>query len=157
MSAILTFPRHVLANRATDKGRLWRFQGRVIVSSALGVLLRKLREKRGLTLRELGQLAGLNHAYIHRLETGAKEAPSAETMQKLSRALKPTPREAALLRYIVENPALVAALVEHAMDDQSVTVEEVAIAAGVVYRGPVRQDYKTVIERVRRMLGQGDG
>lgn len=125
------------------------------MSSALSILLRKLREKRGLTLRELGQLADIDHAYIHRLETGAKEAPSGDTLRKLIRALKPAARDAAVLNYVIANPAVSAGLAEYAMEDQTVTVEEVAIAAGVVYRGPVRQDYKTVIERVRRMLGQG--
>ena len=38
---------------------------------ALGSVLRALREKRGLSLRELGQLAEVDHAYIHRLETGS--------------------------------------------------------------------------------------
>ena len=40
--------------------------------SALGFLIRFLREQRGLSLRELGRLAGVDHAYIHRLETGEK-------------------------------------------------------------------------------------
>ena len=50
--------------------------------SALGVLLRSLRDGRGLNLRELGLLAEVDHAYIYRLETGAKESPSEEVLSK---------------------------------------------------------------------------
>lgn len=124
-----------------------------MAASAIGVLLRKLREKRGLSLRELGILAGLDHAYIYRLETGDKEAPSPDALGKLMRALKPSKRGGEVLHYFIEHPKASAGLAEYALDDPSVTVEEIAVAAGVVYRGPVRQDYKTVIERVRRMLG----
>ena len=53
-----------------------------------GPLLRAMREERGLSLRELGRLTDIDHAYIHRLETGAKEAPSDEVIVKLTRALK---------------------------------------------------------------------
>jgi transcriptional regulator with XRE-family HTH domain len=53
-----------------------------------GALLRSLREQRGLSLRELGRLTEIDHAYIHRLETGAKEAPSDKVILNLTRALK---------------------------------------------------------------------
>lgn len=122
--------------------------------SAIGVLLQKLREKRGLSLRELGLLAELNHTYVYRLETGDKEAPSPEALAKLMRALKPSKRDAEVLQYFIEHPNASAGLAEYAMEDETVTADEVAVAAGVVYRGPVRQDYKTVIARVRRMLGE---
>ncbi len=56
--------------------------------SALGVLLKKMREQRGLSFRELGRLAELDHAYIYRLEAGDKDDPSTEALGKLTRALK---------------------------------------------------------------------
>ena len=51
--------------------------------SGFGVLVQKLRESRGLSLRELMQLADIDHAYIYRLETGDKESPSEEVVTKL--------------------------------------------------------------------------
>jgi len=42
---------------------------------ALGLLLQHLREDRRLSLRELGQLAEIDHAYVYRLENGDKESP----------------------------------------------------------------------------------
>ena len=40
--------------------------------TSFGILLARLRERRDLSLRELGLISGVDHAYIHRLETGEK-------------------------------------------------------------------------------------
>ena len=124
---------------------------------ALGTVLRALREKRGLSLRELGQLAEVDHAYIHRLETGAKESPSDDVIGRLARALKAERREAQLLRYLAEHPDTDVGLVMHALDDQSVSYTVFAGAAGMAFRGSGRPDYKKMLERVRRILGDDDG
>ena len=63
-----------------------------MAQTALGLLLQHLRERRGLKLRELGQLSEVDHAYIYRLEVGDKEAPSDEVLTKLIRGLKPGKR-----------------------------------------------------------------
>jgi transcriptional regulator with XRE-family HTH domain len=59
----------------------------------LGQRLRALRRIRGLSLRELGTLSGVDHAYISRLEQGQKHAPSEAVLLKLLQALK-APRQA---------------------------------------------------------------
>lgn len=127
-----------------------------MAQSAYGVFLRKLREKRGLSLRELAQLANIDHAYVYRLETGEKEAPSDEAMNKLVRALKVSKREADMLRYLADHLDVSIGLAEHALEDQTVTPQELTMAASVVNRGPARRDYKTVIERIRSVLGDED-
>ena len=71
--------------------------------AALGLMLQHLREKRGLKLRELAQLANVDHVYIYRLETGAKERPSDEVLSKLIRGVRAGNREAAMLRYLAEH------------------------------------------------------
>ncbi len=124
-----------------------------MAASALGVGLRKLREIRGLSLRELAQLADVDHAYIYRLETGAKETPSDEVISKLVRALKTTRRDADILRSIARIPNVSVGLAEYAFADETVTLDELRAAAGVVHRGAARPDYKTLIERIRRILG----
>jgi HTH-type transcriptional regulator, competence development regulator len=121
---------------------------------ALGALLKKLREDRGLSLRELAQLADIDHAYIYRLETGVKEAPSEEALTKLSRALKAGKREGDMLRYVASHSETDAGLVLHALADASVTYEEFATAASASYRGHARPDYSKLIERVRRILSE---
>jgi transcriptional regulator with XRE-family HTH domain len=130
-----------------------------MAESALGFLLRSLREERGLSLRELSQLAGVDHAYIYRLETGAKEAPSDQILSKLLRALKPGKREAEMLRYLASYPKTEAALVAEALKDPSVTYDIFTATAGMAFRGTARPDYATLIARVRRILldENGDG
>ena len=128
-----------------------------MAQSAFGFLLQCLREGRRLSLRELGQLADIDHAYIYRLETGDKESPSEEVLSKLIRALKATKREAEMLRYLAEHPQTDPGLVTHALDDVSVTFEEFCSAAGVAYRGTGRPNYPKLIGRIRRILGEEDG
>jgi transcriptional regulator with XRE-family HTH domain len=124
---------------------------------AFGLLLQHLREKRRLSLRELGQLAGIDHAYIYRLEAGDKESPSEEVLSKLIRALKATKREADMLRYLAEHSQTDPGLVEYALTDASMTFEEFRSAAGVAYRGTGRPDYPRLIVRIRRILRDENG
>jgi transcriptional regulator with XRE-family HTH domain len=126
-----------------------------MVQSAFGIFLRRLRERRGLSLRELAQLAGIDHAYVYRLETGEKESPSDEALTKLIRALKAAKREGDLLRYLTANQGVTASagLVDYALEDQTVSPDEFSMLAHVAHRGTARPDYKTTIERIRRMLG----
>ena len=59
-----------------------------------GTYIGELREKKGFSLRELEKRAGeLSHVYIWRLEKGDRDAPSPETLSKLSSALEVTPRD----------------------------------------------------------------
>jgi transcriptional regulator with XRE-family HTH domain len=120
---------------------------------ALGLLLQKLREARGLSLRDLALLAGIDHAYIYRLETGDKEAPSEEVLSKLIRALKPGKREADMLRYVAGHTDTDAGLVAYVLGEPTVSMEVFSAAAGAVYRGSVRPEYPKLVDRVRRILG----
>jgi HTH-type transcriptional regulator, competence development regulator len=119
---------------------------------ALGVLLQKLREHRGLSLRELALLADIDHAYIYRLETGDKESPSEEVLSKLVRSLKAGKREADMLRYLAQHTETDAELVVHVLGDPAVSYEIFASVAGAAFRGTARPDYPKLIERVRKIL-----
>ena len=125
--------------------------------NALGVLLRSLRDERGLNLRELGLLAEVDHAYIYRLETGAKESPSEEVLSKLIRALKAGKREALMLRYLAEHPTTDSALVKLALMDKTITYNIFAAAAGTAFRGSARPDYAKIISLVRRIMDEENG
>lgn len=50
--------------------------------------VRWAREKRGLNAVELSELAGLSRGHVSLIESGRREHPSAETITKLSNALK---------------------------------------------------------------------
>jgi transcriptional regulator with XRE-family HTH domain len=125
---------------------------------ALGLLLRSLRDARGLSLRELAQLAGIDHAYVHRLETGDKESPSDDVLSRLIRALKAEKREAEMLRYLAEHTDTDPNLVSLVLNDKTVSYEIFASVAGAAFRGTARPDYPKLIGRVRRILEtEGDG
>lgn len=123
-----------------------------MAQSALGFMLQTLREQRGLSLRELGQLSDVDHAYIYRLETGDKEAPSEEVLSKLIRALKAGKREADMLRYLSQHSETDVGLVRHVLQDATVTYEVFASVASAVFRGTARPDYPKLVERVRKIL-----
>lgn len=125
--------------------------------SALGFLLRSLREERGLSLREAAQLAELDHAYIHRLETGEKESPSEEALAKLIRALKPPKRESEILQFVAANATVRPDLIVFVRDDPSVTYAEFSALSGIAFRGQARPDYKTMLARIRKILGSENG
>lgn len=121
---------------------------------AFGLLLQRLREERKLSLRELGQLAGIDHAYIYRLETGDKESPSEEILSKLIRALKVGKREAEMLRYLAEHGETDSGLVMLVLDDPTVSYEIFTSVAGAAFRGTGRPDYPRLIDRVRKILNE---
>lgn len=119
--------------------------------SALGLWLKRLRNARSLSLREVAQRSEVDHAYIHRLETGAKEAPSQEVIKKLVNALSPTTREIEILRFLASHPNVDAELAEFAARDVSVTPEEFHMLTTVVNRG-ARPNYAISLERIRRFM-----
>ena len=57
------------------------------MSMFIGDVLQSARMSRGLSLREAAKLAGVDHAYIHRLETDRRKRPSEATFRKLAKVL----------------------------------------------------------------------
>jgi HTH-type transcriptional regulator, competence development regulator len=125
-----------------------------MAQTAFGSALQFLRDQRRLSLRELARLADVDHAYIYRLETGDKESPSNDVLAKLGRALKPTKREADILKFVAEHGTTDGGLVSYALKNQDVSYPVFAAAAGAVFRGNARPDYPKLIERVRRILDE---
>jgi transcriptional regulator with XRE-family HTH domain len=118
--------------------------------TGLGVALRKLRERRTLSLREISQLSAVDHAYIHRLETGEKDSPSDDLLDKLLKVLKPAGRDSEMVRWLVGHPDTDPRLVEYVLDDPSIELHLFTAAAGIRHRGTARPDPATLIERVKR-------
>jgi transcriptional regulator with XRE-family HTH domain len=109
-----------------------------------------------LSIRELGRLADIDHAYIYRLEQGEKTSPSPELITTLLPVLKANPRESAMVKWLVDHSDTWDQLVAFYLDDPSVTMEEFTMAAGVRHRGNTRPTPDVLIERVRRALNAGD-
>ena len=127
-----------------------------MAESALGALIKFLREQRGLSLRELGRLAEVDHAYIHRLETGDKESPSAEVLGRLAKPLRAGKREAEMLHYLRNRPETPAGLVSLVVQDPTISFDEFSVAASMVFRGK-RPDFQEILQRARRALQDDDG
>lgn len=123
-----------------------------MAQTGLGVALRKLRDRRTLSLREISQLSDVDHAYVHRLETGEKTSPSEELVGKLLKVLKPTEREAGIVKWLVAHAEADPELVSFVLDNDSVDLESFTMAAGMRHRGNTRPDPATLIARVRRAL-----
>lgn len=62
------------------------------VSRKIGKTVRKIREEKNMTQEELALSAGLNRAYIGYIERGERN-PSTETLVKIAKALKVSPKD----------------------------------------------------------------
>lgn len=125
--------------------------------SAFGAVLRTLRERRGLSLRELGTLADIDYGYISKIERGDKEVPPEDTFLRLSRSLKPASNELVLLKFLYATPNIDPALALHALSDSDITPELLTIAASTVYRGTTRPAPEELIRRAKRAKEIMDG
>ncbi|MBY5904741.1 helix-turn-helix transcriptional regulator [Rhizobium leguminosarum] len=123
--------------------------------TALGFWLKGLREERKLSLRDLGQRSEVDHAYIHRLETGVKEAPSEEVLDKLAKALSASNRDRDILRHLARQTNVDPNILEFVHKDQSISADELQMLSTVVNRG-ARADYATSLARIRRMMMEDD-
>jgi transcriptional regulator with XRE-family HTH domain len=118
--------------------------------TGLGVALKTLRERRTLSLREIGQLSSVDHAYVHRLESGEKANPSSDLVEKLLKVLNPSARDAALVMWLVDHAEAEPRLVEFVLNDPSISIDIFSAAAGVRHRGNTRPDPATLIARIQR-------
>jgi transcriptional regulator with XRE-family HTH domain len=122
--------------------------------SSLGIVLRRLREERRLSLREVAQLAQVDHAYIHRLETGEKEAPSEEVVGRLIKVLKPEDRVAKILYFLATSPEIDRGLVEETISNSSFALEDLEVAGQMRFRGKARPSARDLLERVKKLRAE---
>ena len=120
-----------------------------MAQTGLGLLLRKLRETRTLSTRELGQLAEIDHTYIYRLESGEKQTPSDELLKRLLRVLKAGEREVEMAEWLASNEAN-PDWVEHTLTKSDITAEMFEMGASMRHRGTGRPDMEAIELRVRK-------
>lgn len=125
-----------------------------MAQSGLGLLLRKLREARDLSTRELGQLADVDHAYIYRLETGEKQSPSEDVLARLLRVLRAGAREVEMAKFMTANEVN-PDWVEHVLGTD-LTAEMFEMGASMRHRGGARPDMATIEARVRKAFEDED-
>lgn len=98
----------------------------------------------------------MDHAYVHRLESGEKTNPSPDLVEKLLRVLKPGERDAALVMWLVDHAEADPRLVEFVLQDPSISIDIFSAAAGVRHRGNTRPDPATLIARIKRAFDDED-
>jgi transcriptional regulator with XRE-family HTH domain len=126
-------------------------QGARMPETALGFWLKYLRGRRDLSLRELAERSSVDHAYIYRLETGAKEAPSDDVVSKLVAALTPGKRDTDILRFLVGHANIDVKLIEFVREDPDISFDEFHMLTTVVNRG-ARPDFATSLARIRKFM-----
>lgn len=115
--------------------------------------LKQLRERRNLSGRELSLIAKIDHAYESRLESGEKDNPSDDAVDKLLRGLKPSERDAQIFRWLAKHQDTDPDWVAFVLDEPSATIEEFTAGAAMVHRGTVPTPGK-ILERVRKILSE---
>lgn len=100
-----------------------------------GDALKRFREDRGLSLRELDKLSGVNYAYIQRLESNEKVAPSQDKIDSLCSALKLSAQRRGVLEALLTMDAVPDALFEAMLMHPPATVDAFVVASRVSFRG----------------------
>lgn len=120
--------------------------------SGFGYMLQQLREKHKLSLRELAQKASVDHVYIHRLESGENDSPSAVVVENLSLALEANARDTEIFRFLSDHQIISAELVAYTLGDETITPIEFAMVAAFVVRGKAKPNYPKLLAGVRSIL-----
>jgi transcriptional regulator with XRE-family HTH domain len=128
------------------------------MSIEFGGFLERLRTEKGLSLRQLGQLADIDHAYVHRLETGEKADPSDDIVSGLIRGLRPGERRARILKFLVGQP-VDEDLLDEVLEDTDVAIEDFESAARMRSRGrPIgREAWRRVLGQIRKIRETMEG
>jgi len=125
---------------------------------SFGYALKKFREDRGLSPRELGKLADIDQAYIYRLEKDEKTSPSEKTVESLVRTLKLTPRRADLLRLLV-GKTVNTMLIDVFIEDENRSLERLEPLALMSFRGKrpeTQDDWRTKDDQLKAFLEEED-
>lgn len=116
-----------------------------------GELLKRFREEWQFTLRDLGKLSEVDHAYIYRLETGDKATPSDDTVKALTKALKLDSRKAHILKFLVGQSAP-DGLIEIVLDEPEHDLEDFESVTAMSHRGTrpkTKEEWRRLLNMVR--------
>jgi HTH-type transcriptional regulator, competence development regulator len=133
----------------------WGTVNCMAINVDFGGALKGFREERTLSLRELATLSEVDHAYIHRLESGEKIAPSAEIFEKLVRGLKLAAHKRQLLEILSKAGALDSELVELGLEDPK-RMDAIQVAATMSFRGARPQskmEWDKKLTQIEALLG----
>ena len=118
----------------------------------------RLRNEKGLSYRQLGQLAGIDHAYIHRLEGGEKNDPSDDTVDNLIRVLTPGKRKTRILRFLLSTP-VDEYLLGQVLEDPEISLDDFESAAllSAPGRPSGKEAWRCILTQVRSIREEIEG
>lgn len=119
-----------------------------------GAALKFFRGERGYSLRDLGVLSKVDHAYIHRLEAGDKSSPSEDILQNLSKALKLDKRRFRIIKILVDHP-VPDQLFQVILEDDERPIEVFQAAAQASFRGAKpnsKAEWRTWLDGIEKIL-----
>ena len=122
---------------------------------SFGYALKKLREARGLSLREFGKLCEVDHTYIHRLEKEEKIAPSDQTIEAFARVLKMDVRRTRLLLQALVGSTVPERLVDIFVEDDRYDPKLCMLLATMNFRGrrpQTKDDWRQQAKRLENFL-----
>ena len=100
-----------------------------------GRYIAEVRERKGFSLRELEKRASdLNHVYIWRLEKRDRDAPSGETVAKLTKALELSQREQEVVSLLLKSE-IDDGLYELIVSRPEIPIEDIEPVATMSFRG----------------------
>ncbi len=110
------------------------------LQETIGKVIRQERQERRMTIKDLGDKAGLSEIYVGEIERGQKY-PSAKVLESLATALELDMAE--LLELIAE-------------EIRSEREPQLTRAIGFVMPGTTGQPRRTVVKRIVNMLDEGE-
>lgn len=123
-----------------------------------GGYIGRLRNEKGLSFRQLGQLADIDQAYIHRLEGGEKKDPSDDTVNSLIRVLSPGKRKTRILRFLLSTP-VEEHLLGQILEDPEISLDDFESAAQMSAPGRPsgREEWRCILTQVRSIREKTEG
>jgi transcriptional regulator with XRE-family HTH domain len=143
-------------NMQLTRHRFYLSRGTMAIG--FGGFLERLRTEKGLSLRQLGQLADIDHAYVHRLETGEKVGPSDDIVNGLIRALRPGERKGRILKFLV-GQSVEEDLLDEVLEDADIPIDDFESAAQMRSRGRPegREAWRRILKQIRQIREKMEG
>jgi transcriptional regulator with XRE-family HTH domain len=110
----------------------------------------RLRNEKGLSYRQLGQLAGIDHASLQQLEGGEKKDLSDDMVNSLIRVLSPGKRKTRMLRFLLSTP-VDEHLLGQVLEDPEISLDDFESAAHMCApsRPSGREAWRCILTQVR--------
>jgi transcriptional regulator with XRE-family HTH domain len=133
---------------------------RVTLPGTVGGRIRRLREKKGMTLSALANAATVSKSYLHDLENGPEAKPSAEILYNIAQALDTTVafllgrRRDPLPAAELEAPFEIPATLEEFARQKGIPEDDKRRLACIRYRGrqpKTAEDWAYLYETIRRV------